>query len=208
MASLAVQPALHPEPVESVVDAPRRAPEASTRQGATGQEAKDRVTISAAARERSVTGKALDAAEQAEVAQLRSDDQRVRTHERAHQAAGGGAAGAASFQYVTGPDGKQYAVAGEVPIRIEGGRSPDETIAAAQRMRAAALAPADPSAQDLAVAAEAVRMEMNARAQKAREASTVAATPTSRRAAAAYTQYGAAGTAFGTGAASTVAVRA
>lgn len=208
MASLAVQPALQPEPVESVVDAPRRAPDGSARQGATGQEAKDRVTISAAARERSVTGKALDAAEQAEVAELRADDQRVRTHERAHQAAGGGAAGAASFQYVTGPDGKQYAVAGEVPIRIEGGRSPDETIAAAQRMRAAALAPADPSAQDLAVAAEAVRMELNARAQKAREASTVAATPTARRAAAAYTQYGAAGTGFGTGAASTVAVRA
>lgn len=193
VASLAVQPALEPQAVESLVDAPRRTPEPGDRQGADAERtaARDRVTISAAAREKSIaTGKELDAAELAEVARLRVTDQRVRTHERAHQTAGGNAAGSATFRYVTGPDGKTYAVAGEVPIRFEAGRTPDETIAAAQRMRSAALAPADPSAQDLAVAAEAARLEQDARAQKAREASTVQRPASAARAAEAYMRFG------------------
>lgn len=195
MASLSVQPAQQAEAVESAVLAPRRAPEAGDRQGASAEQpaARDRVTISAAARDRARLGEKLDEAQLAEVSQLRTDDQRVRTHERAHQAAGGGAAGAASFRYVMGPDGKQYAVAGEVAIRFEAGRTPDETIASAQRMRAAALAPADPSAQDLAVAAEATRLEQNARAQKLRESTTVTKAPRARRAAAAYAASGARG---------------
>lgn len=134
------------------------------------REPEERISISPEARERSATGETLDAAEQAEVQRLRETDQRVRAHERAHQAAGGGAAGAATFSYTLGPDGKLYATGGEVPIRVASGRSPDETIAAAGRMRAAALAPPDPSAQDLAVAAQAAQMEAQARAEKSREA--------------------------------------
>lgn len=190
MASLAVQPTLQAEPVESAVDAPRRAPEPAARQGGPGRRPAERVTLSAAARRAIAGSQQLDAAAQAEVAELRADDQRVRAHERAHQAAGGGAAGAASFQYVTGPDGKQYAIAGEVPIRLEAGRTPDETIAAARRMRTAALAPADPSAQDLAVAAEAARLEQTARAQKAREASAATGSASAARATAAYLRFG------------------
>jgi len=132
---------------------------------------RDRVSLSPQARERSAAGEPLDAAEQAGVRRLQEADQRVRAHERAHQAAGGGAAGAASYSYTLGPDGKMYATSGEVPIRVEGGRTPDETIAAAARLRAAALAPSDPSAQDLAVAAQAARMEARARAEKSRESS-------------------------------------
>jgi len=133
------------------------------------QQPEDRVSLSPATRNRSATGEPLDAAEQDEVQRLRETDQRVRAHERAHQAAGGGAAGAASYSYTLGPDGKTYATAGEVPIRVETGRTPDETIAAAARMRAAALAPSDPSAQDLAVAARAAQLEARARAQKGQE---------------------------------------
>jgi hypothetical protein len=78
-----------------------------------------------------------------------------RAHEAAHQAAGGGFTGAATFTYVTGPDGKRYAAGGEVPIQIPAADTPEEDIANLERVRAAALAPANPSGQDLSVAASA-----------------------------------------------------
>jgi len=110
----------------------------------------------------------LDAQDRALLRELQSSDARVRAHEAAHQAAGGGLTGGASFTYRQGPDGRQYAVGGEVPIRMGGdGDSPDQQIELARRIRAAALAPADPSAQDLAVAAAATQMEAMARARKA-----------------------------------------
>lgn len=202
MASLAVQRSLRPEPVEPAIFAPPRLAEAGDRDGASGRRGavRDRVTISREARDR-LGGEQLDAAAQAEVAELRADDQRVRAHERAHQAAGGGIAGGATFSYVTGPDGKQYAVAGEVPIRVPAGRTPDEEIANARKMRAAALAPADPSAQDLAVAAQAVRMEQSARTRKSREAPGGAQGAGARRAVDAYARLAPRPEAFAPGAA-------
>jgi hypothetical protein len=59
---------------------------------------------------------------------------------------------------------------GEVSVRLATGRTPEETIANARRVRAAALAPSDPSPQDLAVAARSSAMEAAARAQQARRA--------------------------------------
>jgi hypothetical protein len=97
------------------------------------------------------------------VSKLSARDTAVRAHEAAHQAAAGGLGGAASFSYETGPDGKRYAVGGEVPVALRSGRTPQETIANAQTVRSAALAPADPSPQDLAVAAQASQMEAQAR---------------------------------------------
>jgi len=94
---------------------------------------------------------------------LRARDLEVRAHEAAHQSAGGGAAGAASFTYQTGPDGKQYAVGGEVPISIGGGSTPQQRITNAQTVRAAALAPMNPSSQDMRVAARASQIEAAAR---------------------------------------------
>ncbi len=105
----------------------------------------------------------------AEVRKLEVRDRAVRAHEAAHQAAGGALAGGATFTYQTGPDGRSYAIGGEVPIRSAGGGSPDEAVAAARQTRAAALAPGDPSAQDLAVAAQATEMEQQALARKALE---------------------------------------
>ena len=59
----------------------------------------------------------LDASEQKEVDQLKARDQEVRVHEAAHLAAAGGfAQGGASYSYQTGPDGRRYAVGGEVSI--------------------------------------------------------------------------------------------
>ena len=109
------------------------------------------------------------AAKQAErvsvVDELKARDREVRAHEQAHVAAAGSyARGGPAYTYQRGPDGQNYAVGGEVSIdtsAIEG--DPEATIRKAQVVRAAALAPADPSAQDRAVAAAATQMEAQAR---------------------------------------------
>ncbi|MBI5936217.1 MAG: hypothetical protein HY850_00035 [Betaproteobacteria bacterium] len=108
--------------------------------------------------------------QQREAQRLKQVDQKVRAHERAHlSAAAGLATGGASFQYVRGPDGRQYAVGGEVQIDVSAASTPEQTIAKAQRIRAAALAPADPSSQDRAVAAAAGQLESQARAELNRQ---------------------------------------
>ncbi|MEY4504816.1 MAG: hypothetical protein RL154_1112 [Pseudomonadota bacterium] len=98
-----------------------------------------------------------------QIAKLQTVDAQVRTHEAAHQAAGGGFAGGASFGYTKGPDGKQYAVSGEVPIDMSPETSPEATISKMDQVKAAALAPADPSPQDLKVASSAAIMAMKAK---------------------------------------------
>lgn len=108
--------------------------------------------------------------EKLEVAELEATDREVRAHEAAHLAAAGGlATGGASFTYETGPDGQRYAVAGEVGISISSGSTPEETLRNAEQVRRAALSPADPSAQDLKVAAMASQMAATARIQIAEE---------------------------------------
>lgn len=99
-------------------------------------------------------GKPLPAAALQLIAELRRVDSSVRAHERAHLvAAGPYAKGAANFSYQRGPDGRDYAVGGEVAIDTSEEASPEQTIAKMNVVRAAALAPADPSPQDRQVAA-------------------------------------------------------
>jgi len=93
---------------------------------------------------------------------LRTRDTAVRAHEAAHQAAAGGLAGAMHLDYQMGPDGKSYAVAGDVPVQLGGGHTPAERLANANRVMRAALAPADPSAQDRSVAAQASALAIEA----------------------------------------------
>ena len=107
----------------------------------------------------------LSREEQRIVSELQAADTNVRAHEAAHMAAGGGLTSPASYTYEQGPDNKMYAVAGEVGISTSEGNTPQESLNKAQTIRRAALAPADPSPQDLKVAAQAASMEMNARAQ-------------------------------------------
>lgn len=109
----------------------------------------------------------LSPEEQRQVEALKQTDRKVRAHEQAHMAAGAGLVRGSSFSYQAGPDNKRYAVAGEVSIDTSPGRTPVETIAKAQQIRAAALAPADPSTQDRRVAAAASQMEMQARQELA-----------------------------------------
>ena len=54
--------------------------------------------------------------ESQKVEELKRRDAEVRAHEQAHAAVGGAHAGAPRFRFVRGPDGKFYAVAGEVTI--------------------------------------------------------------------------------------------
>ena len=103
------------------------------------------------------------------VEKLKARDQEVRRHEAAHAAAGGSFAGAPTFSYQQGPDGKRYAVGGEVSIDLSPGSTPEETARKADQIRAAALAPADPSGQDQAVAAAAVQMKAQAQAEGAKQ---------------------------------------
>ncbi|EDP6442176.1 hypothetical protein FVN63_04910 [Campylobacter jejuni] len=112
-----------------------------------------------------VNGVELSQKEVAQVRELQSIDRNAKAHEAAHQAAGGGLAGAASFTYTRGPDNQMYATAGEVPISMQKGNTPEETIANARQIAAAAMAPADPSPQDYKVAANATKMEFEARAE-------------------------------------------
>ena len=101
----------------------------------------------------------------AEVARLAATDRHVRNHEQAHLvAAGPYARGGPSYSYVTGPDGQQYAVGGEVSLDVSPVQGdPKATIQKAQVLEAAANAPVDPSAQDRAVAAAAAVTERPAR---------------------------------------------
>ena len=105
----------------------------------------------------------LTQAQKEQVIKLQQRDAHVRAHEVAHLAAGGSVvSGGASYTYQKGPDGKMYAIGGEVPIHITKGSNPKETLAIARQLRAAALAPSDPSPQDLRVAASASMMEARA----------------------------------------------
>ena len=117
--------------------------------------------------------KELSDEELQEVTKLKQRDTEVKAHEAAHLAAAGGLArGGASYEYQTGPDGNSYAVGGEVSIdtsSVEG--DPESTIAKAQQIRGAALAPATPSSQDYKVAANAAQMEAKARQELSKQQS-------------------------------------
>ncbi len=111
----------------------------------------------------------LSEGEEKLVKELQARDAEVRAHEAAHQAAGGGMTGAASYTYQQAPDGKMYAIGGEVSISMSSGSTPQETIANARQIAAAAMAAGDPSPQDHAVASSARVMEMKAQQQLAKK---------------------------------------
>lgn len=106
--------------------------------------------------------------EQEEVERLRRRDAEVRAHENAHKAAAGQhARGGPRYEFERGPDGRRYAVGGEVKIDTAAvPDDPDATIRKMRQVRRAALAPAEPSPQDRRVAAEASAKETAARAEK------------------------------------------
>lgn len=90
----------------------------------------------------------------------------MRAHEQAHATVGGTYTSAPRYDYTVGPDGKRYAIGGEVQIDATPVRdNPEATIRKMDIVIRAALAPAEPSPQDLAVA----RSAQQTRTQAQRE---------------------------------------
>src|SRR5690606_14390514 len=106
--------------------------------------------------------------QQLEVLELSQRDREVRSHELAHAAVGGQYAGSPSYSFTRGPDGRRYAVAGEVSIDISPiPNDPEATLRKMEVVLRAALAPVEPSAQDLRVAAQARLQATQARMELA-----------------------------------------
>lgn len=119
---------------------------------------------SASAKDSSST---VNTQESRELESLKQTDREVRAHEQAHVMAGGSLVrSAASFGYATGSDGRLYAVSGEVSIDSSPVQDdPGATISKMMRVISAALAPAQPSGQDRAVASAASKTQVEAQQQ-------------------------------------------
>lgn len=103
-----------------------------------------------------------------EIQQLAERDREVRNHEEAHRAVAGRYAGPIAYDFVQGPDGRRYAVSGEVPIDLSPAPTPEQTAAKMDQVRRAALAPADPSPADRQIAAQAMQLMVEARQEAVR----------------------------------------
>ena len=110
------------------------------------------------------TGLRLSDEDKRLIRELPKRDQEVRAHERAHKTAAGSLArGSATYTFQSGPDGRRYAIGGEVHIDVSPGRTPEESLEKASRIRSAASAPSQTTAQENSVATDAARLEAEAR---------------------------------------------
>lgn len=108
----------------------------------------------------------VDVQQEQIINELKRRDKEVRSHELAHAAVGGSFTGAPNYSFKTGPDGQKYAVGGEVSVDLSTvAGNPTATIAKMQKVHAAALAPANPSAQDTQVAASAIQIILQAQSE-------------------------------------------
>lgn len=136
----------------------------------TGAASSSKQEATAEARRQVTAKRELSPAEQRQVRELVQIDRAVRAHEQAHLSAGRGVVtSGANFTYTYGPDGKQYAIAGEVGIDTSPEREPEENIDKGIRIQDAALAPRDPSPQDYQVAAVGSRLEGQGRSDLVRQ---------------------------------------
>ncbi|MDK9698897.1 MAG: putative metalloprotease CJM1_0395 family protein [bacterium] len=140
--------------------------EQSKQQDTNGKKSKDSAKDEAGTTAKRPDGKPLTDSDQQKITKLQMRDAEVKAHEQAHLAAAGNlASGGANFEYEKGPDGKAYAVGGDVQISTGGGNTPEERLRIANQVIRAALAPANPSSQDRAVASEAMGNAAEARAE-------------------------------------------
>lgn len=118
----------------------------------------------------SVEGAELSQEQRRQVDEFRSRDREVRTHEQSHKAVAGDNAGAIHLEYDVGPDGRRYAVSGDVPIDVSAvSGDPEATVRKMSVVARAASAPANPSGADRQVAAKAAGQASQARAEMAAE---------------------------------------
>ncbi len=101
---------------------------------------------------------------------LKSRDGDVRRHEAAHYRTGRPYTEPPVFEFITGPDGRRYAISGHVSFRLPKNMSADaDGGRILRRLRTAALAPRKPSARDREVAqalAVAIRQWRNPRVSR------------------------------------------
>ena len=141
----------------------------SEQQGQQEQNANAQTDDEGSSDDSNTNSRELTPEQQQVVRELSARDLEVRTHEQAHAAVGGPYTGAPSYSFEVGPDGRRYAVEGEVSVDLSEAGSPQETITKMRRVYDAALAPANPSTQDLRVAAEASRIIAQAQAEVLRQ---------------------------------------
>ncbi|MBS7664259.1 hypothetical protein I0D00_20325 [Pseudomonas lalucatii] len=128
----------------------------------------ERSEQSAAPAEPAERGAGQQPQQQQQIAELSSRDREVRAHEQAHAAVGGPYAGAPSNSYSRGPDGRRYVTAGTVAIDVGPvAGDPAATLHKMEVVLRAALAPAEPSAEDRRVAAQAQGQMVQARIELA-----------------------------------------
>ncbi|WLQ14551.1 putative metalloprotease CJM1_0395 family protein [Hahella aquimaris] len=152
------------EAVEGVIEGATRAIQAG--EGAEGAPAAPSQSERSRSSAPDESAGGLSESELATISQLSQRDLEVRQHEQAHVAVGGLYAGAPQYAYSRGPDGRSYAVGGEVPIDVSSvPGNPEATIRKMEQVRRAALAPAEPSSQDRSVAARATQAILQARSE-------------------------------------------
>lgn len=149
---------------QGVKDATKSSDEVDNKQGQEGRSDAEGQEVQAKGVQSSTDAGQLSEQDLELIRQLSQRDREVRAHEEAHVAAGGPyVRGGPHFNYQVGPDGKQYAIGGEVSIdtsAVPG--DPEATMRKAMAVRRAALAPAHPSAQDRNVAAMATSLYLKA----------------------------------------------
>lgn len=151
----------------------RRAPEDNPSQDAEQNRVATKAPVDEGQQRKQKAQQEQQEAEQKVIEQLSARDREVRAHEQAHAAVAGQYAGSPTYTYQRGPDGVSYAVGGEVQIDTSPiPNDPEATLRKAEQIARAASAPAEPSGQDRAVAAQAAKMAQQARveiSQKIRE---------------------------------------
>gem|GEM_PF-5594133 len=107
---------------------------------------------------------------QAAVAKLQQQDREIRQHEQAHLAAIGRIPTSGPiYRLAKGPDGRLYVIGGRVNFLMPPAQSAQEKLELARQLRKMALAPAQPSAKDRSVAAQAAQQINQARRELAAE---------------------------------------
>src|SRR4051812_8023143 len=104
-----------------------------TKSGKGTEGAKDAYGTDSKGGKRDATG--LSEGERKQLKELKARDTEVRNHENAHQSAGGQFAGSPSYTYQAGPDGRRYAIGGEVSIDVSPEKDPAATIAKMESVR-------------------------------------------------------------------------
>lgn len=170
MADVAIGAGASKRPVENTAQLSQRTPERpqSLAQRSSDEASKDEKKPSQPGATNS-SGEPLTKEEESQVRELKRRDAEVKAHEQAHAAVGGAYASAPKYTYTKGPDGKKYAIGGEVQIDTSPERTPDATIRKMDIVIAAALAPAEPSSQDRAVARQAQQQRQEAQNERAEQ---------------------------------------